>query len=172
MKKIIIYSLILAIIGILGYSAFKEATKVGAKSKRLACHQNVTVFEKIHLPKFLEDFRAKDAKLSASLELIPSKYQASQLFDTIPKSQIQAHIIEHFNADFESKLPLHVKIIIMENDKLDPGKKNADAKSFLGYIRASFYKENALVYQIQIDFLEPNGIKKALLCARDSIISL
>jgi hypothetical protein len=62
--------------------------------------------------------------------------------------------------------------MVMENDKLDPNKKNDDAKSFLGYVRASYYKQNTLVYQIQIDFLEPEGIGQALKCIHESLLSV
>lgn len=172
MKKIIIYTLTIAILSLLGYSAYKEATKTGAKVKRLPCHQNVTVFEKVHLPEAIDKFKAKDAKLSASVKLVPSVYQAPQLFNIISQSEIEKQVINHFKADLNSKLPLHVEVMVLENDKLDPGKKNDDAKSFLGYVRTSYYQDNNLAYQVQIDFLKPDGINKALQCAYESLLSL
>lgn len=41
MKKIIIYLLIGAVVLLFGISAYKEATKSGAKAKRLPCHEKV-----------------------------------------------------------------------------------------------------------------------------------
>ena len=172
MKKIIIYALVLALIGLLGYSAYKEATKPGAKAKRLPCHERVTVFERVHEVKSLADFQSKSALMSASVELIPSTHQAPELFDIIPQSQIESLVVEHLGVELGVQNPLHVKIMVMENDKLDPNKKNDDAKSFLGYVRASYYKQNALIYQIQVDFLEPNGIGQALKCIDESLKSL
>jgi len=172
MKKIIIYTLVLAVIGLVGYSAYKEATKSGAKAKRLPCHERVTVFERVHDVQSLADFQSNRAPLSASIELIPSTHQAPELFDIIPQSQIESLVLEHLNVELGVQNPFHVKIIVMENDKLDPNKKNDDAKSFLGYVRASYYKKNTLIYQIQIDFLEPNGIGQALKCIDESLLSV
>ena len=172
MKKIIIYTLILAIIGFLGYSAYKEATKTGAKAKRLPCHERVTVFERVHEAKAIVDFQSTRTPLSASIQLVPSTHQAPELFDIIPQSQIESLVKEHLGVELGVQNPLHVKIMVMENDKLDPNKKNDDAKSFLGYVRASYYKQNTLVYQIQIDFLEPNGIGQALKCIHESLKTL
>jgi hypothetical protein len=172
MKKIIIYLLIGAVVLLFGISAYKEATKSGAKAKRLPCHEKVTVFERLYLPNQIDDFKIENANLSASITLVPSVYQAPKLFKAIPKSEIESLVKKHLKAKLNESYPLHVKVMVVENDKLDPKKKNNDAKSFLGYIRASYYKNGDLIYQIQVDFLDKNEIKDTLQCIHQSLMSI
>lgn len=172
MKKITIYTLILAVIALFGVSAYKEATKTGAKSKRLACHEKVTVFEKLHHPEALKGFKKEGARISASVEIVPSVYRTSTLFAIVPQAEIEAMVEKHLRAKLGEQNLLHVAVTAVENDKGDPGKKNAEAKAFLGYVKASYYENATLVYQIQVDFLEPSGIAGALLCIDASVTSL
>ena len=172
MKKIILYTLLGTLVLLLGFSAYQEATKTGAATKRLPCHQGVTVFERVHDAKALASIATQTRTLSASLHLSPASYKTSTLFTLVPKTTIEASVEEVFGASLTTRLPLHVEITVVENDTLDPGKKNPDAKSFLGYIHAKFYSQETLIYQVQVDFLNHEAIPRTLACIRDSFMSL
>ncbi|MBE0497042.1 MAG: hypothetical protein IBX45_11555 [Campylobacterales bacterium] len=172
MKKIILYTLIGGLVLLIGVSAYQEATKTGASSKRLACHQGVTVFERVHDAKTRAHVNSQKFSLSASLHLTPASYKTPTLFTLVPKTTIEASVEEFLGATLATRLPLHVEVTVVENDTLDPGKKNPDAKSFLGYIHAKFYSQETLIYQVQVDFLHHEEIPRTLACIRDSFTRL
>lgn len=172
MKKIIIYSILSTFITLLIYSAYKEATKSGISSTRLPCYEGLTVFERIHSSSILKNLKDQNLNLSASLELVPSKFQSAKLFKIVTKEEIESFIETELNAKIDNNLPLHAKVLVMENDTLDPGKKNDKAKLYLGYVRTSFYYEDNLFYQVQIDFLEPEEIASTFKCTKLSLETL
>lgn len=171
MKKIILYTFLFLVLALFILSAYKEATSSGAKSTRLSCYKGLTVFEKVHSESLLKKID-KSANKSAEISFVPSKYKSPELFDIVKKEEISLMAQKELNVTFQKKNPLHIKLMVLENDKLDPGKKNEEAKKFLGYIRASYYYENSLIYQVQVDFLTHDKIASTLKCIEQSFGTL
>lgn len=175
MKKSIYISIILIAAFFLGKSIYEQINKKTAKTVRIECHKNSTVFEKVLKPQLLENLQndIKKGDLSVSIEIEKAKYMQSELFKYVNPQNVKEQfesIAKIKNNESKNK----VNILIYENDKNDPGKKTAKSKLYAGYLVFSFKVENALVYKLQIDFfdLEGKDIQKVLECAYESIISI
>lgn len=173
-KKIFIFAAIMTISSIIGFSVYQEANK-SCKSKRIACHEKVTVFEQIYNKDKINLLKSKINKgdMSLSFSIEEAKYSPSQLFIHIKPNTIQAQIKDIFNLKSENSNS-RLEVLVYENDKLDPGKKNDDAKKYAGYIVYDFYLENEKIYKIQIDFmdLKTQDINQNIECANKSLNSL
>ena len=63
---------------------------------------------------------------------------------------------------------------IYENDKEDTNKKNAEAKSYAGYLVFEFKYNNEVVYKIQTDYKDVNAtdINERMDCVISSFTSI
>lgn len=172
-------AVIVVLVGIIGQSIYKEVTKTGAKSVRLACHKKSTVFEKVVAPELLEELKEnlKHSHLSVSVREQRSHYAPSQLFEYISVGDVLAltkkEIAKH-QSTLKPMKQVVVDVLVYENDIQDPGKKNLDAKLYAGYLVYSFMLDEKLVYKIQVDFMnkEAKDVPDRVACAVESLMSL
>jgi len=178
MKKYIYIVVVFLFIVSIGNSIYQQLNKKSAKSVRLECHKNSTVFEKIVKPKFLEKLQndTKNGNLKVVIEIEKSKYMKSKLFNYIDQFEVKQNFEEILNksSSIKEKLDSSVNILIYENDKDDPGKKTAKSKLYAGYLVFSFKVDKSLVYKLQIDFFDNKGkdIQKVLKCGLKSLLTL
>lgn len=175
MKKTILGLIGVVILILVGSSIYEQLNKKGAKSKRLDCHKNVTVFERVYHQDRLLSIKdlLNDGKFKLEFRVEKSKYMDTQLFEYVDIEQTQDEILNIFNHKEDSDT-LKVKVLLYENDKKDPGKKSKEALLYAGYLMFDFYLENSLVYKIQIDFMDMQGhdIKQTIECIKNSIITI
>lgn len=176
MKKLFLFGFLVFILSIIGFSAFKQINK-SAKASRIDCQKEVVVFEKIYKPQQIELLKKSifnhDAKIVLKIE--KSKYMKSKLFEFVDINETEKYIEKAFglnnNQDTNNIL---INVLLYENDKLDPGKKNDEAKKYAGYLVFDFYTKNELTYKIQIDFMDFQGkdIQKRIDCVQQSVQNL
>ena len=175
MKKYIYITIILLFLGMLGNSIYQEIHKKESKSARLVCHKNSTVFERVFKPKELIDLQKsiKNGNIKVTTEIEKSKYMNSTLFQYLDQNKVKNDFKRLLVGTNQNANTL-VNILIYENDKKDPGKKNAKAKLYAGYLVFSFSVNNKLIYKLQIDFFDKKGkdIPKILECGLQSILTL
>jgi len=152
-----------------------------AKSTRILCQKNVTVFERIYDDKKVEILQKK---LSAGNYILSSSvqkavYSKSKLFDyvnLIDMDKITIEMIESYVKDRElSDAKLKISYYIYENDIKDPGKKTEKSKLYAGYVVFRFSDDkDELIYQVQIDFMDKQGIDlpQSIKCAIKSFITI
>lgn len=170
----VLYVSLGAFVALLIYGAYQEATKSGPNTTRLACQEHHSTFERLHGPHLVRAFQKAYERGSARMDITlePSKHMPPTLFSTLSHGEIMEMATAGLALTPSQHSLLHVKLLVYENDKADPNKKNEAAKRYLGYIKASFYMEEELVYQIQMDFMESSQIKKRLACMRHSVLTL
>ena len=99
-------------------------------------------------------------------------YAPSKLFnyvklsdiDKITQIELDSYIVKKEVLDDK----LRISYYIYENDVGDPGKKTKKSKLYAGYVVYKFYnKNNKLIYQSQIDFMNKQGadIAQSVKCA-------
>lgn len=177
--KYIKIAVALIILFILGQSIYQQMTKTGAKAVRLSCHTKSTVFEKVHQPSLVKELqnalRSQDKEIL--VEALRSVHMQSKLFEFLDIKDVQKQTKAEFARFINSSTPTKkakISIAVYENDKLDPGKKNEEAKRYAGYLIYKFYLGNELVYQVQIDFMDEKAsdIDEKIACAVESVMSL
>lgn len=175
MKKTILIILGIVVFGLVANSVYQQVTKKGAKAQRLECHKGVTVFERVYaqdkLPKIQE--LLQNGEFGLTLKAERSKYMESKLFDYVDVTEIENYIKSSFGQKSENET-LKINVLLYENDKKDPGKKNDEALKYAGYLVFDVYLDKTLVYKIQIDFMDMQGfdIKTKIDCVKQSILSI
>jgi len=176
-KKYIYILIVLFFAGAIGKSIYDELHKKTAKSTRLACHKDATVFERLVAPELLKQYQNSfsTGEVNVHIEIEKAHYMESKLFNYLDPQQLKDTFIDFAKLKDQSKqYPATMDILIYENDKNDPGKKNSKSKLYAGYLVFSAKYNKRLVYKVQIDFLDHQGkdTKKVLQCAIKSIQSL
>jgi len=163
----------------LGLSVFEQITKTGAKASRLSCHTKSTVFEKVHKPSLLKELQnaLRSTQTEISVEALKAVYMPSKLFEYIELEDVRQRTkveFERFIHSSTTQRQAKISIVVYENDKLDPGKKNEEAKRYAGYLIYRYYLGSELVYQIQVDFMDPQAsdLGEKIACAVESVMSL
>ena len=138
MKKYLLFILVL----FLGFTFYAVLTQVSksSKSKRVECQTKTTTFEKIFTDKPVTEsikfFKEGNYKIISSIEY--SKHMKSNLINLLTKEKSNELLMEVLNKYVSTTNSLNDKFIIQyyvyENDKEDTNKKNAEAKSYAGYL--------------------------------------
>jgi hypothetical protein len=178
MKKYIYIIVITFLVVAIGNSVYQQVNKKSAKSVRLECHKNSTVFEKLLKAELLDKLQSdiKNGNLKVTIDTERSKYMESKLFDFISKEKIEQDVQKLLNKNsLTTDDPISsVNILVYENDKDDPGKKTKKSKLYAGYLVFSFKVDKSLVYKLQIDFFDHEGkdIEETLKCGFKSLLTL
>lgn len=180
MKNISLIILVL----FLGAVFYAVLTQIGksSKSKRVECQTKTTTFEKIFLDKPIKEsielLKNGNYKIVSNIEYskimksnlinLLTKEKADQLLeDTLKKHQIK---INNLNKNDQ----VVISYYIYENDKEDTNKKNAEAKSYAGYLMFEFKYNNELIYKIQTDYknMDASDVQERMDCVVNSFISI
>lgn len=174
-KKIIYSIIVIGLVLVVGNSIYQQMNKKVAKSSRIDCHKSVTVFERVYNKEALKTVQKsiEDGVFEVSFKTEASKYMQSQLFNHIDTDEIKKYINDTFGFKSSSN-EVKINVLLYENDKLDPGKKNDEAKVYAGYLMFDFYLGNVMIYKIQIDFMDMQGkdINKTIDCIKQSVLSI
>ncbi|AHJ14045.1 hypothetical protein [Sulfurospirillum multivorans] len=169
------YLILFGLVLVLGSAIYKQITKPKATAQRIACHQEVVVFEKIYHTDRVEALKEqlKTERIHLLFSIQPSRYTPTQLFNYVDTEALQEKIVKRFGEE-EEKSDLVLSVLLYENDLLDPGKKTKDAKKYAGYLVFAFHLQGELIYKIQIDFMDRKGgdIASKIECAYASVTSL
>jgi len=171
------------IIFLLGSSIYKQLEKQSnsAKSTRIICQKNNTVFERVYNDKEIKVIqnKLKENNFTLSSSIKKAKYSKSKLFDFISLAQMDQITIETLNKYvIKQKLDddkLRISYYIYENDIDDPGKKTAKSKLYAGYVVFKFKNNNnELIYQVQVDFMDKKGVDlpQSIYCAIKSFTTI
>ena len=176
MKKFIYIIISIVFFVAIGNSIYDQMNKKSAKSVRLECHKNSTVFEKVLKPKLVTQLQdgIKNGAISLEIEIEKAKYMDSKLFEYVDPQVVKKDFINLIKNVKNNEKNVQVNILIYENDKNDPGKKTAKSKLYAGYLVFTYKVQNKLVYKQQIDFLDHEGkdIPKVLDCGLISVLTL
>jgi len=175
LKKILFSIIGLGVVLIIANSIYQQINKKVAKSSRIDCHKNVTVFERVYNTEEIKNVQKniENGSFDIVLKTEPSKYMQSQLFNYVDSNIINQYINDSFGFKSSSD-ELKINVLLYENDKLDPGKKNDEAKAYAGYLMFDFYLNNTMIYKIQIDFMDMQGrdIGRTIDCIKQSVLSI
>jgi hypothetical protein len=171
--------LLIGVVLIIMKSAYDQAQKPSAKAARLACHTKSVVFEKVQTPSLLKELQnaLRSGDVVITTKTLESQHMPTRLFEYLKASDVENQTRQEL-AKYALSSPVQKKakidITIYENDKLDPGKKNLEAKLYAGYLIYQFYLADEAVYKIQIDFmdLKASDVEEKIVCAIDSVMSL
>lgn len=174
---------VIAIIGIIladGIIDKMSFSKESANSKRLQCQMKSTTFERVIRPELMNQLQKSIENNSAkvSIDIEKAKYMESRLFYYVKPEVVLEQIKEKIKTYNKNKINLKdnvtIDVLIYENDKDDPGKKSEKAKVYAGYLVFSCKVDKKLVYKIQIDFMDHEGldIQNKISCAIDSIMTI
>ena len=179
MKKYLLFILVL----FLGFTFYAVLTQVSksSKSKRVECQTKTTTFEKIFTDKPVTEsikfFKEGNYKIISSIEY--SKHMKSNLNNLLTKEKSDELLMEVLNKYVSTtNSSLNDKFIIQyyvyENDKEDTNKKNAEAKSYAGYLMFEFKYNNELIYKIQTDYknIDASDVQERMDCVVNSFISI
>jgi hypothetical protein len=179
MVKIITYIIVSCFVLFFAYGLYKYTNR-NCNLKELPCHKEVVVFDKIYKEKLISTLIKQIEAGHYTLKTTAQKavYTKSDLFEYITVDGVDEIVHEALdgyknNDSNEEDKSLHVNVLIYENDKNDPGKKNQQAKVYRGYLVFSFLLENTLVYKVQIDFMDYKGqdIPKRVSCALQTLLN-
>ncbi|MGM0623825.1 MAG: hypothetical protein ACQESH_07390 [Campylobacterota bacterium] len=178
-KKYAYYLIVIIVIGIVSVEMYNQLNPTKAKSQRLACHEGVTVFERINnegkITALQEAIKAGNITVEPRIQ--KSEYMQSQLFTHITQEQIEKKIYDRFveeKTDASSEHDVVIDLLVYENDKEDPKKKNEAAKKYAGYIHLKYLLDESVVYRFQIDFMDMQArdLDDRIDCAVQSVMSL
>ncbi|MBD3842872.1 MAG: hypothetical protein IE909_13510 [Campylobacterales bacterium] len=159
--------IILFLVSAVGVGIYQQLNEeaVPGKAKRLPCMAQVTSFERSY---GIQDIKHAQEMIIAGNYTIASfvdkaTYMDSTLFDSVDMhkmDQIASDVVKSFVKDQTKKSSNDVKIeyTVFENDRDDPKKKSKNCKLYRGYVVTKIKNNNnKVVYQNQIDFLDPQG---------------
>ncbi|MDY0117703.1 MAG: hypothetical protein RBR59_09015 [Sulfurimonadaceae bacterium] len=179
LKTSIVTLLILSFVIFIAVGIYQEATKTGAKSVRMTCHNKTTVFEKVERPELIEEFQEniKHSHLTVRVRDQRAKYATSELFNYISIDDVlflTQQAIKKHQGDLNPMKQAVVDVLIYENDREDPGKKTLESKLYAGYLVFNFLLDETLVYKIQLDFMnkEAKDVPERIECAIESLFTL
>ncbi len=177
--KYIYTIIIIALIYFVGNDIYKQNTKTGAKSTRLACHKTCKVFERVYdkelLTKAQEAVRAGEYKLTSRIK--EAKFMQTQMFKYVQLEEVDQMVKDAIEkkkqADAKAEGKVHIDYYIYENDKEDPGKKTKKSKLYAGFLRFILTYNGKKFYSVQADFMDLQGkdIPKSVECAIESFIT-
>ena len=132
--KYIYIILAIVLIYFVGNDIYKQNTKTGAKSTRLACHKTCKVFERVYddelLKKAQETVRVGEYKLTSSIK--EAKFMQTEMFQYVHIEDVDQMVKDAIEkkkqADAKAEGKVHIDYYIYENDKADPGKKTKKSK--------------------------------------------
>lgn len=174
--------ILLFLIGFVSYAVYTQANK-SAKIKRIECQSKTTTFEKIFIEEPIKEainaLKTNNYTINSSIKY--SKFMKSYLINILTEEQadkkfesILKKYVKSENNQTSNDKKLLIDYYIYENDKADPGKKNNDARKYAGYLMFEFKYDNILVYKIQEDYMDINGldIEDRMDCVINSFISI
>ncbi|TET89915.1 MAG: hypothetical protein E3J96_01090 [Sulfurovum sp.] len=177
--KYIYTIIVIALIYFVGNDIYKQNTKTGAKSTRLACHKTCKVFERVYDDKLLkkaqETVRAGEYKLTSRIK--EAKFMQTQMFQYVHIEEVDQLVKNAIDkkkqADAKTEGKLHIDYYIYENDKADPGKKTKKSKLYAGFLRFIITYNGKNIYSVQADFMDLQGkdIQKSVECAIESFVT-
>jgi hypothetical protein len=143
---------------------------------RLPCQQEVVSFEKWRghtelLNVAYANLEAGNYRLEGTQTY--AYYMPSDLNGTLQISEIDALFIDAIAVSpAPGANPLMIAYELIENDKLDPRKKNPPKKPFSGYLVVAFLQNGKELYRFQIDYLDPQAadLDKRVDCVIDSFL--
>lgn len=145
-----------------------------AKSKRLACHQQSTTFERLYAPREIKELKEHLAKgdFKFKIHIAKSHYMSTRIDSYMSLAQFE-NILSQIMGKANGEKVL-IDVLLYENDKDDPKKKTDKAKLYEGYVQVSYYMDQKRIYTVQIDYMDREGkdISKRLECAKRSLESL
>lgn len=153
---------------IIGWYLFRESL-----SEKPPCQQEVMFFDKqTGTQKQINGLidSVKSGALTYSCKVIPSTHMQPIISKNINHESLKNITESVFGKQKESdKYRLECQLI--ENDKLDPGKKSQTCKLHAGLLLYTFYEEEHPVYKIQMDVMEDSGtdIPVRVECIRQSL---
>lgn len=177
-KNFLLGTIIAIITFYLAGGIYKKLT-THANVTKLPCQEEVVVFERLYEKPLLQEIQKAvyEQAYDVSIEFQKSYYMPTKLFEYVHKDEIKQVVLQTLQT-YKKTLhvkeeSLHVKVLVYENDKLDPGKKTAKSKLYAGYLVFDFYEGKTLVYKVQIDFIQPHGedIAKRIKCAIKSLMN-
>lgn len=172
MKKTIFVIFVILVVSLIGISTYKQLNKKSAKASRLDCHKEVVVFERVYANDKLEELQKliKTGEIKYDFKIEKAKYMESKLFEFVDANKTSDEVLHILGLKNYDKSDLELKVLLYENDKLDPGKKSAEAKLYAGYLMFDFYISAIPIYKIQIDFMDLQGkdIAKRVECVKQS----
>lgn len=146
------------------------------KDDRLPCQKEVVCFDRWRDDAVLID-RARTQLAAGNYELTGrqeyARYMKSDLNGTLTIDAIDTLFAEAIGlASKPGESPLLIDYRLIENDKLDPAKKNPPKVDFSGYLLVSFKQDNREVYRFQIDYLDPKAadLRTRITCAVSSFL--
>lgn len=180
MKKAL-YTFVLFVILVVVFGVFDQASKKSFKSKRLACQDKTTTFERIFvespIEKSVELFKSNQLNISSNIEY--STYMKSHLKDVYSLDKLNntfnKSLKKYINSNSkDASEKININYYIYENDKKDQGKKSEKAKLYAGYFMLEISLKNKEIYKIQTDYMniDGNDIEERVDCAIKSFITL
>ena len=172
--------LLLILILFLGFTFYTVLTQVSksSKSKRVECQTKTTTFEKIFMDKpvkeSIELLKKGNYQVDSNIEY--SKYMKSNLINLLTKEKadelLKEVLAKYIPTNNKSNNNLLIQYYIYENDKEDTNKKNAEAKSYAGYLMFEFKYNNELIYKIQTDYknIDASDVQERMDCVINSFI--
>ena len=183
MKKYAQIFIIILIGYLIGDSIYTEMTKdkTPGKTKRLACQEKVTTFERVfsnpevkHAQRLIEH---GNIEFTSSIE--KSIYEESTLFNyttLLETNQIFNNSLHKYvKSNDKNDEKYHLSYYIYENDIKDPGKKTQKSKMYAGYVVLTVKNiNNKVIYKVQIDFMDKQGsdIKETIECTIESFMTV
>jgi len=182
MKKVSIYIIFIAVVGVISYNVLNQMNKqkVPGKLDRLPCHKNITSFERGYDNERIKS--AKELLLSGNYKLVSdvdkAQYMTSTLFEFIDLKDTDEYFYKLIDTKTQKQRVYQNGITLMytifENDIEDTKKKSDNCKLFRGYIVLKIKDaKNKVLYQVQIDFMDHKGkdIFKTLDCSLESFLT-
>ena len=177
--KYIYTLLVLIFIYVIGNDIYKQYSKSGAMSHRIACHKTYKTFERTYDKALLK--KAQKQVLSGEYNLTScikeAKYMQTKMFKYVELENVNQMVRDEMAKKevphSKSEGVLHIDYYIYENDKADPGKKTKKSKLYAGFLRFILAYNGKDFYSVQTDFmsLEGRDIPQSVECAIESFIT-
>lgn len=103
--------------------------------------------------------------------ITPSRYMESVISHHVTVDMLTTASQKSLGNGNNPDSPLKIRCELIENDKLDPGKKSKNCKLFAGYLLYTFFLDKTQAYKIQIDVMDSKGgdIPERLSCIQESL---
>lgn len=158
-KKFLFIVLGLLVIYFIGEGIYTKMTSK-AKLSALSCHKEVVVFEKIYESELFQNAlkAIQVGAFESSISAEKATYSPSTLFTYVNLEETKSRVndaLEGYVKEKKSITPkADIAILVYENDMKHPGKKTKESKLYRGYLVLNVMMEDALVYKVQIDFMD------------------
>lgn len=176
-KKFLFIVLGLLVIYFIGEGIYTKMTSK-AKLSALLCHKEVVVFEKIYEAELFQNaLKAIQAgAFESSISAEKATYSPSTLFTYVNLEETKSRVNDALAGYVKEKKSITPKadiaILVYENDMKHPGKKTKESKLYRGYLVLNVMMEDALVYKVQIDFMdfEAKDLPQRIECAVETLM--